>query len=73
MVASFGLTDTQKEFRATLRHMGEERIAPHAAEVDRTATFPWDGLKACRDMELPAVGIPVAYGARAPITSPRPS
>ncbi len=62
MSVSFGLTDTQKDFRVALRHMAEERIAPHAAEVDRTATFPFDSLKACQDMELPAVGIPAAYG-----------
>ena len=42
--------------------MGEERIAPHAAEVDRDAAFPWDGFKACVEMELPALGIPAEYG-----------
>jgi alkylation response protein AidB-like acyl-CoA dehydrogenase len=42
--------------------MAEERIAPHAAEVDREAAFPWDGFKAAVEMELPALGIPVAYG-----------
>ena len=42
--------------------MCEERIAPHAAEVDRDAAFPWDGFKAWVEMELPALGIPVAYG-----------
>jgi alkylation response protein AidB-like acyl-CoA dehydrogenase len=58
----FGLSDTQKEFRRVVRQMCEERIAPHAAQVDRDAAFPWDGFKACADMELPALGLPVAYG-----------
>ena len=37
---SFDLTDVQREFRATLRAFCEERVAPQAAEVDRTAEFP---------------------------------
>jgi alkylation response protein AidB-like acyl-CoA dehydrogenase len=42
--------------------MAQERIAPHAAEVDREARYPWEGFRACVDMELPALGLPVAYG-----------
>jgi alkylation response protein AidB-like acyl-CoA dehydrogenase len=59
---TFALTDTHKQFRSTIRHMCEERVAPHAAEVDRDAAFPWDGFKASVEMELPALGLPVAYG-----------
>jgi alkylation response protein AidB-like acyl-CoA dehydrogenase len=60
--AQFALADTQKQFRATMRQLCEERVAPHAAQVDRDAAFPWDAFKACADMELPALGLPVAYG-----------
>ena len=60
--ASFALTDAQMEFRAVLRQMCEERIAPHAAQVDLDAAFPWEGYKACVEMELPALGLPVEYG-----------
>jgi alkylation response protein AidB-like acyl-CoA dehydrogenase len=59
---AFALSDTQTQFRSAVRQMAEERIAPHAAEVDREAAFPWDGFKASVEMELPALGIPVAYG-----------
>jgi alkylation response protein AidB-like acyl-CoA dehydrogenase len=59
---SFTLSDTQTELRAAVRRMAEERIAPFAAEVDRTESFPWDGFKACVEMELCALGIPTAYG-----------
>src|ERR1700722_5795067 len=59
---AYALTDTHKQFRSAVRQMAEERIAPHAAEVDRDAAFPWDGFKAAVEMELPALGIPVAYG-----------
>ncbi|MHB8681661.1 MAG: acyl-CoA dehydrogenase family protein [Acidimicrobiales bacterium] len=58
----FTLTDAQKEFRAAVRQMCDERIAPHAAEVDAAEAFPWDGFKAAVEMELPALGLPVEYG-----------
>jgi alkylation response protein AidB-like acyl-CoA dehydrogenase len=61
-IQTFALTDVQREFRATLRTFCEEKIAPHAAEVDRNAEFPWKSFEACREMELPALGIPEAYG-----------
>jgi alkylation response protein AidB-like acyl-CoA dehydrogenase len=60
--SSFDLTDVQREFQATLRAFCEEKVAPHAAEVDRNAEFPWKSFEACREMELPALGIPEAYG-----------
>ena len=58
----FALTDAQSELRAAVRRMCEERIAPHAASVDRDASFPWESYKALVDMELPALGIPAPYG-----------
>src|SRR5487761_2707016 len=58
----FSTTDAQRDFRAAVRQMAEERIAPHAAAVDAEAAFPWDGFKACVDMELCGLGLPVAYG-----------
>jgi alkylation response protein AidB-like acyl-CoA dehydrogenase len=60
--SSFALTDEQRQFKDTLRAFCEERIAPHAAEVDRAAEFPWKSFEACREMELPSMGIPEAYG-----------
>ena len=59
---AFDLTDVQREFRATLRAFCDEKIAPNAAEVDRSAEFPWKSFEACKEMELPALGIPEAYG-----------
>ena len=58
----FALSDVQRDFRQTLRTFCEEKIAPHAAEVDRDAAFPWKSFEACKEMELPALGIPEAYG-----------
>ncbi len=60
--SAFALTDVQREFRATLRTFCEDKVAPHAAEVDRNAEFPWKSFEACKEMELPALGLPEAYG-----------
>lgn len=59
--ASFALTEAQEDFRAALRQMCEDRIAPYASQVDAEAAFPWEGFKACVEMELPALGLPVEY------------
>jgi alkylation response protein AidB-like acyl-CoA dehydrogenase len=61
-IPAFALTDVQREFRETLRAFCEEKVAPHAAEVDRNAEFPWKSFEACKEMELQALGIPEAYG-----------
>src|SRR3954464_3300267 len=45
-----------------MRQFAEDKIAPRAAEVDRTAEYPWDNFEACKSMELPALGLPVEYG-----------
>jgi len=58
----FALSDTQRQFRDTLRQFCEDRVAPHAAEADRTAQYPWESFAACREIELPALGMPEAYG-----------
>ena len=60
--STFALTDVQRDFRATLRAFSEEKIAPNAAQADRTAEFPWKSFEACKEMELPALGMPAAYG-----------
>ncbi len=59
---AFGLSDTQRQFRDTLRRFADDRIAPHAAEVDREAVFPRRSFDACVELELPALGVPVEYG-----------
>ena len=60
--STFALTDVQRDFRETLRSFCEEKVAPNAAEADRNAEFPWKSFEACKEMELPALGIPAAYG-----------
>jgi alkylation response protein AidB-like acyl-CoA dehydrogenase len=58
----FALSEEQREFRAVMRQFCEDKIAPRAAEVDRRAEFPWESFHDCVSMELPALGLPVAFG-----------
>ena len=59
---TFTLTDTHRQFRAAVRQMAEERIAPHAAAVDRDEAFPWESYKALTEMELPGLAFAPEYG-----------
>ncbi len=47
-----------------MRAFSDEKVAPFAAEADRTATYPWDAFNALRDAELCGLGIPEAYGGQ---------
>ena len=62
MENAFALSDTHRQFRDALRRFADDRIAPHAAAADRDAAFPQASFDACVEMELPALGIPEAYG-----------
>src|SRR5207249_1570285 len=46
------LTDDQREIRELVRTLARERIAPRAAEIDKTAEFPWDVVELFREHEL---------------------
>ena len=61
-MVAFALDEVQREFQATMRRFCEARIAPNAAEADRHASYPWKSFEACKEMELPGLGIPAEYG-----------
>ena len=46
------LTDEQREIRDLVRTLARERIAPRAAEIDKSAEFPWDMVELMREHEL---------------------
>ncbi len=56
------LSDEQRDFRSTMRHFSEDKIAPRAAEIDERAEYSWENFADCRAMELPGLGIPVEHG-----------
>ena len=56
------LTDEQREIRSLVRDLARERIAPRAAEIDKSAEFPWDVVELYRENELFGVLYDEAYG-----------
>jgi alkylation response protein AidB-like acyl-CoA dehydrogenase len=50
------LTDEQREIRELVRTLARERIAPRAAEIDKSAEFPWDMVELLREHDL--MGLP---------------
>jgi alkylation response protein AidB-like acyl-CoA dehydrogenase len=51
-VPSDPLTDEQREIRALVRDLARERVAPRAAEIDKSAEFPWDMVELLREHDL---------------------
>jgi alkylation response protein AidB-like acyl-CoA dehydrogenase len=56
------LTPEQQEFRAVVRQFAEDKLAPLAAETDRTAEYSWAAFEALRSMELTGLSYPEEYG-----------
>src|SRR5437899_4783901 len=56
------LSDEQREIRELVRMIAREKIAPRAAEIDKTAEFPWDVVEAFRENELFGVLYDEQYG-----------
>ncbi len=56
------LTEEQRLLRDTVRTLADERIAPRAAEIDRTAEFPWDVKELLAAQDILALPFPEAYG-----------
>jgi alkylation response protein AidB-like acyl-CoA dehydrogenase len=46
------LTEEQREIRELIRTLARERVAPRAAEIDKSAEFPWDMVELLREHEL---------------------
>jgi alkylation response protein AidB-like acyl-CoA dehydrogenase len=62
MTQPMTLTTEQREFRDVVRQFAADKIAPLAAETDRTATYCWPAFEALRAMELTALSYPEEYG-----------
>ena len=58
----FALSEEQEALRESVRALADEKIAPRAAEVDRTSEFPWDVYDALVKADFHAVHIPETYG-----------
>jgi alkylation response protein AidB-like acyl-CoA dehydrogenase len=51
-VPSEPLSDEQREIRDLVRTLARERVAPRAAEIDKSAEFPWDMVELLRQHDL---------------------
>jgi alkylation response protein AidB-like acyl-CoA dehydrogenase len=56
------LTDDQREIRDLIRDLSRERIAPRAAEIDKSAEFPWDVVELFREHDLFGIMFDEEYG-----------
>jgi alkylation response protein AidB-like acyl-CoA dehydrogenase len=51
-VPSEPLSEEQREIRELVRTLARDRVAPRAAEIDKSAEFPWDMVELLREHEL---------------------
>src|SRR5215207_4262266 len=56
------LSEEQREIRDLVRTLARERMAPRAAEIDKTAEFPWDMVELMREHELFGLPYDEEYG-----------
>ena len=56
------LNEEQLMIRQSVRELVRDRIAPRAAEIDRTGEFPWDVVELFRQQDLFALPFPPEYG-----------
>ncbi len=61
MAVSHVIEDEQALIEA-IRELARERVAPRAAEIDRTHEFPWDMKELLAQQDIFAMPFPVEYG-----------
>ena len=61
-MSTFALSEEHEALRQAVRELAEDKIAPRAADIDRTAEFPWDVYEALVKADFHALHIPEAYG-----------
>jgi alkylation response protein AidB-like acyl-CoA dehydrogenase len=58
----YRLTEEQLMLRDAVRVLADELIAPRAAEIDRTAAFPWDVKELLASHDILGLPFPEEYG-----------
>src|SRR4051794_25541954 len=56
------LTEEQREIRELVRTIAREKIAPRAAEIDKSSEFPWDVVEVYRENDLFGIMYDEQYG-----------
>ena len=58
----YRLTEEQEMLRDAVRVLADERVAPRAAEIDKTGEFPEDLRRLLADHDVLALPFPTEYG-----------
>jgi alkylation response protein AidB-like acyl-CoA dehydrogenase len=58
----YELPEEHKDFRATIRQLAQERIAPRAAAIDATDEYPWDIRRLLGEQDVLALPFDEEYG-----------
>ncbi|HEY8217487.1 MAG TPA: acyl-CoA dehydrogenase family protein [Acidimicrobiia bacterium] len=62
MSSPFLLSPEHEELRRALRRFAEDQVAPHAAEADERAEYPWKSFEGYRDSGFIRLPYPVEHG-----------
>ncbi len=54
--------EDEKALIEAIRELAQERVAPRAAEIDRSGEFPWDMKELLAQQDILAMPFPVEYG-----------
>ena len=60
----YDLTDNQRAIREAARKLARDKIAPKAADVDRTEEYPWDNVALLKENGFMGMTIPTEYGGQ---------
>ncbi len=60
----FHLTPEQETLRERARRLAQQKMAPRAAEIDRTEAYPWDHVASLREAGFLGMTIPRALGGQ---------
>src|SRR5258708_40139827 len=56
------VVEDEKALIEAIRELAQERVAPRAAEIDRTEEYPWDMKELLAQQDIFAMPFPVEYG-----------
>jgi len=59
---NLNLNKEQELVRKAVGKIAQKELAPRAAEVDKTGSFVWEGLKKLKEADILSIAIPSEYG-----------
>ena len=62
METLYTFTEEQEMMRANIKRIAQQKVAPRAAEIDKSGEFPWDMLEMLRQNQILQIPIPEQYG-----------